>query len=75
MIKVVCINDCYDDIISDNWYKMKKGDIILTDEYHMDNIPIFHLHKKNHLGFYPKNCFLKLEEWREQIINKILEND
>ena len=86
MIKVLCIksdssyyrsSDAYEDIpyvIKNNYYYF--------DEDHKDNYLIAQVYefisetnRYGYLGTFLKSCFISLTELREQVINKILEND
>ena len=89
MIKVICLSSACDlvkgdifEVKENNWYyttceeeKLDRG--INEDElevfYLVDNKLDIKMYKC--IGKYPKDMFLTETELREQIINKILEND
>jgi hypothetical protein len=72
LIKLICIKECIA-----YTYKIKKGDIVETDYFsNLSKIAIFIPSYKATiiLGYFNSADFLPLEDHREQIINKILEN-
>jgi hypothetical protein len=75
MIKVVCIKD--DTTFSTPLdYRVKCGEVYYIEKYYIGR-SYYSIRNKNNewLGFFYKDVFLIQEELREQIINKILEND
>ena len=67
--KVICINGVYSDgrLIKNNFYF--KVDIGLT------NTCSVYDEKEHFLGTFYKNQFISIAEWRNQQIDKILEDD
>lgn len=73
MIKLICIRD------TKNYYysRIKKGEIILSDyDHNYGIIPCWVLQQTPlFIGYFKSADFLPLEDYREKIINKILENE
>ena len=84
-IKVFCLNSATEIIIFGDEEKreIKKGNTYYVDDNYYEDvligISVYEwdeiVYKFWDLGFFLKKDLITLQEWREQQINKILEND
>lgn len=72
VVKVICIKDS----VSIDWFGnrtlVKKGQIVFSDTEHYGYLKTLN---NQHLGFFEMDDFIKLDKFREERINKILNND